>query len=93
MEEHFFKLNTKQRSFDDWNKPTKEGNLSQFKDHVAQDPIKFLPFIIEIVDERQIDIEYLISGLEGLHEGKCNKKDFEDLCLNIIKKDLIILMI
>ena len=82
----FFKLNTKQRSFDDWNKPTKEGNLRQFKDHVAQDPIKFLPFIIEIVDESQIDIEYLISGLEGLHEGKCNKKDFEDLCLNIIKK-------
>ena len=49
-----------------WNKPTKEGNLSQFKNHVAQNPIKFLPFIVEIVNESKIDIEYLISGLEGV---------------------------
>ena len=60
--------------------------INQFKNHVAQNPIKFLPFIVEIVNESKIDIEYLISGLEGLQEGKCGKKDFEDLCLNIIEK-------
>lgn len=81
----FLKLNTEQHSFDDWNKPTKEGNKRQFKDHVAKDPVRFYLFIVEIVDE-EIDIEYITSGLEGLQEGNYCKSDFEYLCLKIIEK-------
>nr|WP_321521523.1 AAA family ATPase [uncultured Macellibacteroides sp.] len=82
----FLTLNKEQYSFDDRNKPTKEGNKRKFEDYVAKDPVKFFLFIAEIVDEKEIDIEYLISGLEGLEKGNYSKSDFEDLCLKIIEK-------
>lgn len=82
----FLKLNTEQHSFDDWNKPTKEGNKRQFEDYVAKDSVRFYPFIVDIIIEKEIDLDYLIAGLEGLQKGDYNKDDFQKLCIDTIEK-------
>lgn len=82
----FLKLNTEQRSFDDWYKPTKEGNKRQFEEFVSKNPSKFYFFIVDLVNEKNINIEYIISGLEGLQKGEYCKNSFESLCLDIIDK-------
>jgi|GEM_PF-2751404 len=81
----FIKLNTEQRSFDDWHKPSKGGNTRSFEQHVSQDSNKFYEFIKNLIDDEAIEIEYILSGLEGLKKAEYNKESFQHLCLGIIK--------
>lgn len=81
----FIKLSTEQRSFDDWYKPSKGGNTRSFEQHVSQDPNKFYEFIENLIDDEAIEIEYILSGLEGLKKAEYSKESFQHLCLEIIK--------
>lgn len=81
----FIKLNTEQRSFDDWHKPSKGGNTRSFEQYVSQYPNKFYEFIKNLIDDEAIEIEYILSGLEGLKKAEYSKESFQYLCLGIIK--------
>lgn len=81
----FIKLNTEERSVSDWDKPSKGGNTRNFEQYVSQDPSNFYEFIRELINEKDVDIEYILSGLEGLKKAKYSKESFQYLCLEIIK--------
>lgn len=81
----FIKLNTEECSFGDWDKPSKGGNIRSFEQHVSQDPNKFYEFIKNLIDDEAIEIEYILSGLEGLKKAEYSKESFQHLCLGIIK--------
>lgn len=84
--ESFRKLNKEQRSFDDWNKPSFEGNKKQFKTAVAQNSSKFHPFLKEIVSENDIVSDYIIEGIEGLQEASFACEEIESLILDFINE-------
>jgi len=81
----FKKLNAEASSIDEWKKPSKEGNRRQFEEHVSKNPEKFYPFIANLVDDKDIVIDYILAGFEGLQKGNYSKTDLQLLCLSIIK--------
>lgn len=80
----FIKLNTENLSFDDWNKPSKGGNTRSFEEHVSKNPNQLSAFIKNLIFDNAIDIEYILSGLEGLKNGGYDKISFQYLCIDII---------
>lgn len=50
----------------DFKTPSLTGQCEIFKQEVASNPDKFMPLLLEIFDEDEISMQYLISGLEGL---------------------------
>lgn len=82
----FRKLKTEERSFDDWNKPSFDGNKEQFKNAVKESPKHFLPFIHEIINEDDIVTSYPISGIDGLNESNIAKTEIEKVILVLLRK-------
>lgn len=82
----FTKLDCDKHTFDDWLKPTKEGNKRNFKDYVSKDPDKYYSFIASLIKERGIILEYIIAGLEGLQAGNYNKDAVQNLCIDLINQ-------
>lgn len=82
----FRKLHSEKRSFEDWNKPTFDGNKEQFKDAVKERPTYFLPFIYEIINENDIVASYVIYGINGLNESNLEKTEIEKVILELLKK-------
>lgn len=80
----FIKLDKEKHSLDDWFKPTKEGNKREFKDYVSRNCVKCYPFIISLIKEKEIIVEYIIAGLEGLQAGNYDKDVFQNLCVDLI---------
>lgn len=50
----------------DFKTPTLTGQSHVFKNVVASNPDKFIPLLMEIFDEEDISMKYLLAGLEGL---------------------------
>ncbi|KAA6328636.1 hypothetical protein EZS27_022485, partial [termite gut metagenome] len=87
----FKKLNSERDSIDNWNKPTMEGNRREFEEYVSKKSTQFYPFIITLIDDKDIILDYILAGLEGLQKGNYIKNDIQQLCLKIInqrKKEL-----
>lgn len=82
----FIKLDKEKHSFDDWFKPTKEGNKRGFKDYVSRNSDKCYPFIINLIGEKGVILEYIIAGLEGLQAANYDKDAVQDLCINLINQ-------
>ncbi|MDR0332387.1 MAG: AAA family ATPase [Dysgonamonadaceae bacterium] len=80
----FKKLKTESRSIDDWKKPSKRGNERQFEEYVSKNPDTFYPFITELIDDKDIILDYVLAGLEGLKKGDYCKSNIQCLCLSII---------
>lgn len=80
----FLKLNTERYSVKNWDEPTKEGNKREFEKYVSGAPSKFYPFIQSLVYDKDIIIDYVLAGIDGLVKAKYSKNDIEKLCLEII---------
>lgn len=82
----FRKLNSAQKSMDDWDKPSLDGNREQFQLAVKEYPEYYLTFLSELIHEGDIVIDYLISGINGLNESNIDKKEVEKVILVLIQE-------
>lgn len=53
----------------DFKTPTLSGQCKSFQIEVANNPNKFMPLIIDIFDDDEISMKYLVAGIEGLIVG------------------------
>ena len=61
----FYKYNTQERSpFD--NKVTLEGNAEQFHNAIKENPKKFMPLVLEVINDDFVHIEYKIKAVRAL---------------------------
>jgi len=51
----------------------------QFSKVVSENPQKFIYFIEKLIDENQVDHEYLLQAMGGLKDGDCEHATFESL--------------
>lgn len=79
----FKKLN-QDLSLDNWKKPSMGGNMRRFADYVSKEPNKYAILVNEIIHEKDIPINYILAGLEGLEKGKYDTSLYQDICLNVL---------
>lgn len=60
-------------------KGSKMEHSRSFRKQVSDRPSEFAPFVEKLIDENKVDHDYILSGLNGLKEGKYDPDDFKKL--------------
>lgn len=68
LKKSFYKLNSSQRSFDNWDKPELEGHKNKFKELLKDNPQQYTSFIYELISDDLVNISYIFVAIEALQE-------------------------
>lgn len=72
------------KKFDSWNQPSEYEHGRKFVDVVSQSPDKYMEFIEQIIEDKEISNTYIVKALEGLKEGKINVDVLKNLFVKTI---------
>lgn len=67
-----------------YNKPTLHGECINFEILAAEDPKKYVPVIERILDNQEINREYVAYGISGLKKGKYDTDKIKELTERLI---------
>lgn len=71
----------------DFKRPTLTGQCQEFKKVVSETPYKYLNFIKQIAEDKDIKLNYAVAGLEGLLDAKMYDEAEKIFCIIVDQLD------
>ncbi|PRP65868.1 hypothetical protein [Nonlabens agnitus] len=82
----FKKYKHTNKNYDSWNYPAEYEHGRRFADVVTLDADEFVPYLKQIIEDKEISNTYVVKGLEGLKDGKVKPDVLKNLMLQAINE-------